>query len=47
MTVLDALVGAGRLRRIGQDSFMVTPSGEAALDNGERFGIEFDMNALG
>lgn len=45
--VLNALVGAGRLRRVGDGGYMVTPSGEAALDNGERFGIEFNLNALG
>jgi len=46
-SVMDALVSAGRLRRVGDGGFMVTPSGEAALDNGERFGIELNLNAMG
>lgn len=47
MSVMNALVSAGRLRRVGDGGFMVTVSGEAALDNGERFGIEFNLNAMG
>lgn len=47
MAVMNALVSAGRLRRVGDGGYMVTASGEAALDNGERFGIELNLNALG
>jgi hypothetical protein len=47
VSVMDALVGAGRLRRVGQGGFVVTPSGEAVLDNGDQFGVEFNLSSLG
>jgi len=46
-SVLDALVRAGRLRRVGDGGFLLTPTGEAALDNREHFGVEISRNMLG
>lgn len=43
VSILDALVSSGRLRREGRGCYRITTSGTSALDNGEIFGIELGV----
>ena len=42
--LLDALVSAGRAKRVGRGGFVVTSSGEAILESGDHFGLEINIS---